>query len=139
MPARPSDTSRRRAGGCAGVREPGVRRVHRRLVDRPRREQAHDHGLGALARPPLPHVGHVGEVALDVGVSSARCAGCENPLMIASFTAFGSSSSCTARSQARSFASVVGISASARSACRCPVERGVALLFGRDGASDPPR
>jgi hypothetical protein len=42
--------------------------------------------------------------------------------MIASLTAFGSSSSCTARCQARSFASAVGISARARSACRCPVD-----------------
>ena len=58
--------------------------------------------------------------------------------MIASFTAFGSSSSCTARCQARSFASAVGTSARARSACRCPVDVGSRSCSAAMSASGSP-
>ena len=106
------------------VGEPRVGGVDGGLVDGPRREQAHHHRLGPLAGAPRPDVGDLGEVPLDVRGEQRPLRRVENPLMMASFTALGRSSSCTARCQARSLASAVGIRARACSACRCPVAVG---------------
>ena len=66
VPARPSDTRRRSAGGwSAGV--PVQRQVDGALLDRPPREQADRDLLRHLDRPALPDPGDLCEVLLDVG------------------------------------------------------------------------
>ena len=126
IPARPSDTSRRRAGGCDSSASQASAASTVDLSHRPRREQPDHHRLRPLAGAPLPHVGDLGEVRARRTARAARAApGGENPLMIASLHRVRA-----ARRRARPAARPApwprrsGTSARARSACRCPVAVG---------------